>query len=148
MAPFYALTGSFVLLRLAGWLGWEAMNDWIHPLRIAVALMFLLAATAHWGKRRPDLIRMVPASLPRPDWIISATGWLEVIGAAAIVLPATARAASLCLACMLLMMFPANIRAARNGLTLAGKPATPLLLRTVLQIVFLAAVLTAGYPVS
>jgi hypothetical protein len=36
-------------------------------------------------------------------------------------------------------MFPANVHAARAKLTLGGRPATPLGLRTVLQVVFLAA---------
>jgi hypothetical protein len=41
--------------------------------------------------------------------------------------------------------FPANVHAARQALTIGGSPATPLVLRTALQIVFLAAVLAAGF---
>jgi hypothetical protein len=37
------------------------------------------------------------------------------------------------------------VHAARQGLTIGGSPAMPLVLRSVLQIVFLAAVLTAGF---
>ena len=39
-------------------------------------------------------------------------------------------------------MFPANVYAAIEGLTLGGAPAMPLLPRTLLQVVFLAATLT------
>jgi hypothetical protein len=39
-------------------------------------------------------------------------------------------------------MFPANVFAALEGLTLNGSPAMPLIPRTLLQIVFLAATLT------
>jgi hypothetical protein len=41
-------------------------------------------------------------------------------------------------------MFPANVHAARAKLSLDGRPVTPLPQRTVLQVVFLAAVLAAG----
>lgn len=146
MAPLITLVSVFVVLRLAGFAGWDYMNDWQHVLQGAVAAMFLLTASAHWGKRRPDLIRMVPQALPRPEWIVTVTGWLEIAGAIGIVLPATSFAASLGLAVMLLAMFPANVRAARNQLTIVGKPSMPLAARTTVQVVFLAAVLLAGIP--
>ena len=108
--------------------------------------MFLLTASAHWGKRRPDLIRMVPAAFPRPDLIITITGLLELLGAVGLLLPATAGAAAACLAALLVAMFPANVRAAQHHLTISGKAATGLPLRTFLQVVFIAALLAAGFP--
>jgi hypothetical protein len=42
-------------------------------------------------------------------------------------------------------MFPANVHAAHSGLEIAGVPVTPLVPRTILQIVFLVAVLAAGF---
>ena len=47
---------------------------------------------------------------------------------------------------LLIALFAANTRAARQGLTIGGRPATALPLRTLLQLVFLAAVLLAGFP--
>ncbi|GIH48433.1 hypothetical protein [Microbispora rosea] len=41
-------------------------------------------------------------------------------------------------------MFSANVLAARRGLTLAGKPVTPLLARTALQVLFVAAAVAAA----
>ena len=41
-------------------------------------------------------------------------------------------------------MFPANVHAARHGLNLGGKPVTPLPLRCVLQLVFVAACVAAA----
>jgi uncharacterized membrane protein len=52
------------------------------------------------------------------------------------------------LAALLLAVFPANVHAAREALTIGGAPATPLVARTVLQIVFLAAVIAAGFASS
>ena len=59
--------------------------------------------------------------------------------------PATAPAASIGLALLLVGLFPANVYAARRGLTIRGRPVTPLLLRTALQVVFIGAVLAAGW---
>ena len=108
--------------------------------------MFLLTASAHWGRQRADLIAMVPRAFRRPDLMVSATGVLEILGAVGLLIPAIAPVAAACLAMLLISLFPANIRAAREGLTIGGRPATALPLRTLLQLVFIAAVLVAGFP--
>lgn len=143
MAPLIALVASFLLFRALGLMGCSYFDSW-HSLQVGVAIMFLLTASAHWGKRRPDLIRMVPPVFPKPNWIVTITGWLEIAGAIGILIPATSRLASICLAVLLLAIFPANIRAAQEKLTIGGKPTPNLLVRTILQIVFLTAVLLAG----
>ncbi len=59
MAPLICLIVAFLVLRLLGFaLPW--MADWQHALRGALGAMFLLTASGHWGRRRPDLMRMVP----------------------------------------------------------------------------------------
>ncbi|MEF2968573.1 hypothetical protein V3851_22385 [Paenibacillus sp. M1] len=45
---------------------------------------------------------------------------------------------------LLIAMFPANVYAARHKLTLDGKPVPGLFVRTLLQIVFIAAVVLAS----
>jgi hypothetical protein len=45
-------------------------------------------------------------------------------------------------------MFPANVHAARAGLSIGDVPVTPLVRRAVLQVVFLAAALVAGFGAS
>jgi uncharacterized membrane protein len=145
MAPFIVLVSSFALLRLAGFAGVGALDATSPPLRIAVALMFLLTASAHWGKRRADLERMVPPLFPRPDLVVTLTGMLELAGAVGLLIPTTAPYAALGLAALLVAMFPANVYAAREELSIGGKPVTPLPQRTALQVVFLAAVLGAGF---
>ena len=144
MAPFITLLSAFALLRIGGLAGWEYMNSWHSALQGAVAAMLLLTASAHWGARRPDLIRMMPASLPRPELLVIVTGWLEIIGAISILIDGLSFPASIGLAVLFVAMFPANIRAARERLTIAGKPTPSLPVRTVLQLVFIAAVLLAG----
>ncbi|MEK5391371.1 DoxX family protein [Margalitia sp. FSL K6-0131] len=144
MVPFYVLVAAFLLFKAIGLIGVPYFEGWHTPLQGAIAVLLLLTASAHWGKRRPDLIRMVPPAFPRPDWIVTATGLLEIAGAVGILFPATSKAASLGLAALLLAMFPANLRAAREKLTIGGRPVPKLIPRTVLQIVFLTAVLLAG----
>ena len=142
MAPFIVLVKLFALLSVLGYFHIPVAFGWWTSLRLALAGMFLLTASAHWGKRRLDLIRMVPTSFPRPDLLVTLTGVLEVLGAIGLMLPKLAAYAALGLALMLLAIFPANVRAARERLTIAGSPVPTLLVRTLLQIVFLAATVT------
>jgi uncharacterized membrane protein len=101
--------------------------------------MFLLAASAHWGKRRADLIRMVPTALPQPDLLVTLTGICEILGAVGLLIPRFAPVAAFGLTLLLIALFPANVRAARQAITISGRPATPLPARTIIQIVFLTA---------
>ncbi len=139
MAPLIALILGFALFRLAGRLGVKALDGWQPALRWALALMFLVTASAHFGRGRADLIAMVPPLFPRPDLLVTATGILEILGAIGLVVPRTSRAAAIGLILLMLAMFPANVYASLHGLTLMGKPVTPLPLRTALQVVFVAA---------
>lgn len=144
MVPLFVLVVAFVILRGSGFLGVTALNSLDLPLRIALFLMFLLTASAHWGKGRPDLVRMVPPSFPRPELLVTITGILEILGAIGLLVPVTSRLAALCLTILLLAVFPANVRAARERLTILGRPAPGLLLRTVIQLVFIAALLAVA----
>src|SRR4051794_16593674 len=145
MAPFIILIVSFFILRITGVLGITYFDGWETSLRGAVALMFLFTATAHWGKRHPDLIKMVPPSVPNPQLMVTITGILEIIGAIGLLIPFTSNIATIGLALLLIIMFPANIFATRKGITIDGKPTTPLFLRTILQIIFLTAVILARW---
>ena len=145
MIPFVVLVVSFTLFRFVGLAGIAWLEGWQPARRAGLAVMFLLTASAHWGRARTDLVRMVPPRFPRPEFLVTLTGALEILGAAGLLIPATAQAASFGLAALLIAMFPANVHAARVGLTLRGKPATKLPLRTALQVAFLAAVVAAGW---
>ncbi|MET8282483.1 DoxX family membrane protein [Micromonospora sp. NPDC005174] len=139
MAPLIALIVGSALARLVGLAGVSALDGWHPALRVGLALMFVVTGIAHFvGKRRADLIAMVPPRLPRPDLLVTLTGALELAGAVGLLIPATARLAAAGLGLLMLAMFPANVSAARRGLLLAGRPVTPLGQRTVLQLVFVA----------
>ncbi|MER5455427.1 DoxX family membrane protein [Micromonospora sp. NPDC002389] len=144
MAPLIALVAGTALARLAGLVGISVLDGWHPALRVGLAVMFVLTGIAHFTGRRRDLIEMVPPRLPRPDLLVTVTGVLELAGAAGLLVPATARWAAAGLAVLMLAMFPANVSAARRGLTLAGRPVTPLGVRTALQVVFLAAAIAVA----
>lgn len=65
MAPLICLIVAFLFFRILG-LEWRYFSDWHLALRAALGAMFLLTASAHWGRRRADLIRMVPESVGNP----------------------------------------------------------------------------------
>ncbi|MGS2614228.1 DoxX family protein [Micromonospora sp. LZ34] len=137
MAPLIALVAGTALARLAGLLGVGALDGWHPALRVGLALMFVVTGVAHFAPAyRADMIAMVPPALPRPDLLVAVTGVLELVGAVGLLLPATARWAAAGLALLMLAMFPANVSAVRRGLTLGGRPATPLGPRTVEQVFF------------
>jgi len=144
MVPLVVLVISFLILRGLGWVGVAALNDVNLPLRIALCLMFLLTASAHWGKGRVDLIRMVPPMFPKAGLIVSVTGCLEILGAIGLVIPLTARLAAVCLAILLVALFPANVRAARMRLTILGRPVPSLIPRTVIQVIFISALIVVA----
>src|SRR5262245_19595299 len=135
MAPFIVMIAAWLVARALGALAlWSAANSWAGALRLALAAMFLFTAASHFHPRlRGDLVRMVPPSLPAPAALVSLTGVLEVVGAIGLLLPSTAMVAAYGLIALLLLMFPANVHAARAGLMIAGRRATALIWRLPLQ---------------
>ena len=138
MVPLVVLLTSFLLLSLLGHFG-PFSYGWWTSLRLSLSAMFLLTASAHWGSRRQDLIQMVPPVFPRADLLVTATGILEILGAVGLMIPAAAPYAALGLCLLLIAMFPANVHAGRQHLTIAGRQVPRLLPRTLIQLVFIAA---------
>lgn len=145
MIPLVVLASSFLLFVLMGRSGVRRLRDPIVCLRLALAATFLLTASAHFGDRRADLVRMVPPFFPRPELLVTVTGLLELAGAAGLLLPRFAPWAAAGLALLMLAMFPANVHAAREGLTIGGRAVPTVGPRAVIQVLFIAATLTAGF---
>jgi uncharacterized membrane protein len=100
--------------------------------------MFVFTAIAHFAPTRKDLIAMVPPAFPTPDLLVTITGILELAGAIGLLLPATRQWAASGLILLLLALFPANVNAVRRGVRIRGSSATPLWIRTPMQILFIA----------
>ena len=146
MAPLIVMIVSWLVLRSIGVTGiWHQVESWSGALRTALAAMFVFTAMSHFHPRtRPDLIRMVPPSLPVPALLVTATGVLEFIGAIGLLVPRAQPAAAYGLIALLAGMFPANLHAARAGLIVAGRRASPLVWRLPLQLFWMSALWWVG----
>lgn len=142
MAPLVFLGLGSALARVLGLVGIDALDGWSPALRVGLALMFTATGLAHFVGMRAQLIAMVPPQLPAAGELVTMTGVLELVGAVGLLVPATATAAAVCLAALLVLMFPANLHLATTGTDLPfdDRP----LPRTLLQIVFLAACVGAA----
>lgn len=128
---------AWIAFRAAGYLGVEALANWRAAGRWALALMLVFTASAHFTAMRHDLVKMVPDWMPQPTAVIFVTGLLELAGAAGILVRQTRRLAGILLCILFIAMFPANVKAASEGLTLGGSAATPLWIRLPLQVLFI-----------
>jgi uncharacterized membrane protein len=137
MVVVLVLFGSWLLLRGVGALGVTALATWHDSVRYALAVMFVSTGVAHFNKLKHDLARMIPAFFPQPMLIVYTTGVCEFLGAAGLLVPRFRMLAGICLIMLLLGMFIANVNAALKGMTLGGKPVTPLWLRTPMQVMFI-----------
>jgi uncharacterized membrane protein len=138
MLVLIVLLAAWLVFRAAGAAGVHVLASWQHSALYPLAVRFVFTATAHFNKMKHDLAKMIPWSFPRPLLIVYITGVLEVLGAAGLLLPQSRRLAGVCLIALLVGMFIANVNAAQRGVTLRGKPSTPLWLRAPMQILFIA----------
>jgi uncharacterized membrane protein len=137
MIPLIVLAVVALLARLLGAWRLKALDSWPAATRVGLAVMFCFTAVAHFGSMRHDLVQMVPGWVPRPELMVTFTGILEILGAIGLLIPATRRIAGVALIVFLVAVFPANVHAAQTGVLLRGEPATPLLPRLVIQLVFI-----------
>lgn len=107
-------------------------------LRAGLAAMFTVTGVAHFVGMRQTLIDMVPPALPAPELLVTATGILELAGAAGLLIARTAPWAAAGLSLMLIAMFPANVHLASYSDAWDDQ----LVPRTLMQLVFLAATVT------
>ena len=138
MLVLIVLLAAWLVFRAIGAAGVHVLASWQHSALYALAVTFVFTATTHFNKMKHDLAQMIPSFFPRPLLIVYITGVLELLGAAGLMLPQFRRVAGICLIALLVGMFIANVNAAQRGVTLRGKPPTPLWLRAPMQILFIA----------
>jgi uncharacterized membrane protein len=139
MVPLITLILGTVAARSIGWLGVGYIDTWTAAIAVGLAAMFVVTGFSHFAlPLRRDLIAIVPPRLPAPGLLVTVTGLLELLGAVGLLVPVTRVAAAVCLLVLMLAMFPANVYASR----MPDPPksmTTQLSLRTVMEVVFLAA---------
>ena len=134
MIPLIVMAVGSLISYALGRLGLEWFASWKTCVRAGFAGMFLFTGIAHFNKMRQDLVRMVPPIFPNPEAMVTMTGLAEFAGAAGLIVPVTAELAAYGLIALLILLLPANIYAARQGLTIAGRPVTALWIRVPLQV--------------
>ncbi len=75
--------------------------------------------------------------------MIVATGVPELLGAAGLLVPRTRRLASICLAVLMIAIFPANVHIAGQTVSGLRMPGVPV--RTAMQAAYIALLLLAGW---
>ena len=133
MAVMVVLVGALLVFRALGAAGLRRFATWKEATRHALAVLFLFTASAHFTSMRHDLARMMPKAVPWPEAMVAFTGLCEIAGALGLLVPRVQRMAGIALIAFLLAVFPANVRAAREGVRLGGRPATPLRWRVPMQ---------------
>ena len=141
MAPLVILVISFILLRGVGLLGVRRLSSWREAGLYAVAIMFLFTGATHFSGMKHDYAAMLPEPLSGNLGMIYLTGVLQIAGAVGLLIPRTRRLAGICLALLLVAMFPGNVYAAINEIEFRGEPPTPLWLRAPIQLFFIGMVL-------
>jgi len=137
MLVLLILVVSVLVFRGLGFAGVSALASWAAAVRDGLAVMLLFTASAHFTPMKEDLIRMTPRWVPRPRAMVFFTGLCEIAGAIGLVIPTTRHVAGIALILFFIAVLPANIQAARAGITLRGRPATPLWLRLPMQVLFI-----------
>jgi uncharacterized membrane protein len=144
MAVIITLVLGTLGARLVGWLGVDYVDSWPQAVAVGLAAMFVMTGVAHFANPlRRDMIAIVPPQLPAPGLLVTITGVLELAGAAGLLYPPTRVAAAVGLFALMLVMFPANVYAARM-LNPPKSMTSRLDVRTVEEIVYLAAAVVVG----
>lgn len=119
-----------------GWLQWA--------LRVIAALPLLASGALHFT-RTALMATIIPPSFPGRPQLVLLTGVLEFAGVLGLLLPAFARAASVCLAVFMIAIFPANVYAA--GQTVGGLHMPSVSVRLAMQVVYILLLLIGGWGV-
>lgn len=140
MVSLLVLVISLLLLWGMGLLGVERLSSWRVAARGALVIMFLFTGTSHFTSIKYDLAAMIPPPLTNNLWVIYLTGLFEIAGAVGLLIPRTRKLAGICLVLLLAALFPANVYAALSEIPLRGEAATPLWIRTPMQLLYIGMV--------
>jgi uncharacterized membrane protein len=119
-----------------GWMQWV--------LRVLVVLPLVVSGIGHFTKTSM-FATIVPPFFPYRPQLVLVTGAMELAGAVGLLLPQFTRAASACLAGLMIAIFPANVYAAGEVVAGLHMPSVPA--RLAMQVVYILLLLIAGWGV-
>ena len=111
-------------------------------VRVLVVLPLLVSGVAHLIMP-VAMEQIIPPIFPVKRLLVILSGVAELAGAAGLFVPRTKRVASLCLALLMTAIFPANIYVA--GQTVHGMYMPTVTVRLLMQMIYIALVLAAGW---
>src|SRR5690625_2133788 len=115
----------------------KSWASWPGAAAAGMAVVFLFTGITHFLEpQRSGLEAIVPAFVPDPALAVTLSGLVEFVLAVGLVIPRTRRWAALAAVIFLLAVFPANVIAS-GQVSHPAAPTTPLLPRTLLQLVFI-----------
>lgn len=140
MEPLIGFAATTLVLRLLGRVKVARLNAWRPALRGGLTVLFLMTGIVHFVPGyRESMVAMVPPDLPWPEALVAVTGVLELAGAIGLWVKPFGRAAAVCLALLMLAMFPANVFASLNGIDFNGAAPEPLWLRSLIEVLWIGA---------
>jgi uncharacterized membrane protein len=116
--------------------------QWV--LRMVVVLPLVVSGIGHFT-RTAMFATIVPLFFPYRPQLVPVSGAMELAGALGLLLPAFTRTASVCLAGLMIAIFPANVYAAGEVVGGLHMPSVPV--RLVMQVVYIVLLLLAGWGV-
>jgi uncharacterized membrane protein len=111
-------------------------------LRVLMVLPLLISGVAHLIMPAA-MAQIIPPIFPMKTLLVILSGIAELAGAAGLFVPRTKRVASLCLALLMIAIFPANIYVA--GQTVHGLYMPTVPVRLLMQMIYIVLVLAAGW---
>jgi uncharacterized membrane protein len=124
VSPVYIVIALAIGLRLGGAMDLVAIHTTHDAVRWATGLSFMLMGAAHFTPIGRDVRRLVPPRIGRPALVVAVLGAWQLGGGIGLVTPDLRRVAAGALVLLLLLKLPANVRVAREQLSLEGRYAT------------------------
>jgi uncharacterized membrane protein len=145
----YLITTVVLISTVASFFLWGRSGlfsfSWVQwILRVVVALPLLVSGSAHFT-RTALMAMIIPPFFPYHSQLVLLSGVLELAGAVGLLLPAFTRAASACVALLMIAVFPANVYAANKYVGGLHMPSVPV--RLAMQVVYILLLLMAGWGV-
>ena len=106
-------------------------------VRVLLALIFIVAGTAHFVGLQRQFVAIVPGWVPLPALlVVQITGVMELAGGLGLLIPPLLRPVGICLMIFLVAVFPANVVAAQQQVPFSN----PLWARALVQVLLIAAI--------
>ncbi len=144
LGPLVMLAATPACFFAAGRRGYRSFGVGQSILRLVVALPLGISGIAHFA-RTAQFAAIVPPPFTHPGMWVQITGGFELMGFAGLIIPETARLASVGVAVLMIAVFPANIYAA--GRVVGGIPMPSVPVRLAMQVIYVLMVLIGAWGV-